>query len=51
MKKSPVSKTAKVISFLKANSEEISMEETFEIENRNLRRKRKIAKGIVRKAS
>jgi hypothetical protein len=51
MKKSPSSKTAKVIAFLKANSEDISMEEMFEVEDRNLRRKRKIAQGSVRKAS
>jgi len=51
MKRNSSSKTAKVIAFLKANSEDISMEEMFEIENRNLRRKRKIAKVRIRKAS
>jgi hypothetical protein len=51
MKKGSSSKTAKVIAFLKANSEDISIEEMFEVEDRNLRRKRKIAKGSVRKAS
>ena len=51
MKKNSSSKTAKVVAFLKANSEDISIEEMFEIENRNLRRKRMIAKGSIRKAS
>jgi hypothetical protein len=51
MKKNSLSKSAKVIAFLKSNSEDISMEEMFEVEDRNLRRKRKIARGSVRKAS
>jgi len=51
MSKRSLSKSAKVIAFLKANSEDIAIEEMFEVEDRNLRRKRKVAKGSVRKAS
>jgi hypothetical protein len=51
MKKNSSSKTAKVIAFLKANSEDIFIEEMFEVEDRKVRRKRKIAKERIRKAS
>jgi hypothetical protein len=51
MKKSSSSKTAKVIAFLKANSEDFSIEEMFEVGDHNLRRKRKISKERIRKAS
>jgi len=51
MKKNSSSKTAQVIAFLKANSEEIPVEEISKASDRNLRRKRKITKGSSRKAS
>jgi len=51
MRKNSTSKTAKVIAFLKANSEDIAIEEMFKVEDRSLRRKRKIAKERIRKAS
>jgi hypothetical protein len=51
MKKNSSSKAAEVIAFLKANSEEISVQEISKVRNRNLRRKRKIAKERIRKAS
>jgi hypothetical protein len=51
MKKNPSSKTAEVIAFLKSNSEVISIEEMFDVEDRKVRRKRKIAKSSSRKAS
>ena len=51
MKKNSSSKTAQVIAFLKANSEEISVEEMLDVEDRKVRRKRKIAKERIRKAS
>jgi len=51
MKKNSSSKAAEVIAFLKANSEEISVQEISKVRNRNLRRKRKIVKERIRKAS
>jgi hypothetical protein len=51
MKINSSSKTAKVIAYLKANSEDIVIEEMFEVEDRRVRRKRKIAKERIRKAS
>jgi hypothetical protein len=51
MKKNSSSKTAQVIAFLKANSEEITVQEISKASDRNLRRKRKIAKERSRKAS
>jgi hypothetical protein len=51
MKKNSSSKTAEVIAFLKANTEEISVQEIPKDSDRNLRRKRKIAKVRIRKAS
>jgi hypothetical protein len=51
MKKNSSSKSAKVIAFLKANSEDIAVEEMFEVEDPKVRRKRKIAKERIRKAS
>jgi hypothetical protein len=51
MKKNSLSKSAEVIAFLKANSEEYSVEEISKAKGRNLRRKRKIARERMRKAS
>jgi len=51
MKKNSSSKTAQVVAFLKANSKEITVQEISKASDRNLRRKRKIAKERSRKAS
>jgi hypothetical protein len=51
MKKNSSSKSAEVIAFLKANSEEYSVEEFSKAKGRNSRRKRKTARERIRKAS
>jgi hypothetical protein len=51
MKKNSLSKSAEVIAFLKANSEEYSVEEISKAKGRNLRRKRKTVRERIRKAS
>jgi hypothetical protein len=50
MKKYPVSKSAKVIAFLKANSGEFFVQEVSKASGRNLPRKPKTAKERNRKA-
>jgi hypothetical protein len=51
MKKNSSSKSAEVIAFLKANSEEYSVEEFSKTKGRNVRQKRKTARERIRKAS
>lgn len=51
MKKNSSSTAAEVISFLKANTEETFVPEKSKVSDRKVRKKKKIAKARIRKAS
>jgi hypothetical protein len=51
MKKNSSSKTAQVVAFLKANSEEITVQEISKASDRNLHLRKKTVRGGARKAS